>query len=136
MQFSKHLHCIFNQDLSYNLSFVGVSKTTNCNPNKQRRRGHSSDLSLPDSGFQALNAHFYTKKEIYSCSRFTKLTRRPKHLRICCIQRFWFFFCFFLKSLVTFSPWFSKDVAVGLCLLDLYRQTIFSNTFGVNGEII
>ena len=37
---------------------------------------------------------------------------------------------------MTFSPWFSKDVAVGLCLLDLYRQTIFSNTFGVNGEII
>ena len=31
IQFSKHLLCIFNQDLSYNKSFVGVSKTTNPN---------------------------------------------------------------------------------------------------------
>lgn len=45
-------------------------------------------------GFQALNAHFYTKKEIY---KFAKLTRRPKHLRICCIHCFFSFFSFFKR---------------------------------------
>lgn len=38
---------------------------------------------------------------------------------------------------LNFFPLFSKEVTdVGYCLLDLYRQIIFSNTFGVNSEII